>query len=55
MMKYCQNYQPKGSQCANCKKKLEDCSKLEFHKMRLYSTDGKVAVVLCSEFSSDKK
>lgn len=49
------NYQPKGGQCANCKKKHDDCSKLEFHKMRVYSTDGKVTVVLCNRFASDKK
>lgn len=49
------NYQPKGSQCANCKKKLEDCSKLDFSKMRLYSRDSNVTVVLCNKFASDKK
>lgn len=49
------NYQPKGSQCANCKHKHKDCSNLEFHKMRKYSTDGNVTVVLCNKFASDKK
>lgn len=48
-------YQPKGSQCANCKFKHNDCSKLEFHKMRMYSRDSSVTVVLCNKFASDKK
>ena len=45
------NYQPKGGMCASCKKKADDCSKLEFWKMRVYQTDGKTNIVICSKFA----
>ncbi len=44
------NYQPKGSQCAACTKKADDCSKLPFNKMRKHEAVGSVVVVICSEF-----
>lgn len=48
------NYQPKGSQCANCQRKLDDCSKLDFSKMRKYEASGSVTVVICSQFKKQK-
>ena len=47
------NYQPKGSQCANCKKKLDDCSKLDFSKMRAWGEipHEKTVIVICSKFT----
>lgn len=56
------NYQPKGSQCAACTKKADDCSKLPFNKMRKHeagffnlSKNGEATViVICSEFKKQK-
>lgn len=48
------NYQPKGSQCAACTKKHDDCSKLDFSKMRKYEVAGSVTVVICSQFKKQK-
>lgn len=48
------NYQPKGSQCAACTKKADDCSKLPFNKMRKHEVVGSVVVVICSEFKKVK-
>lgn len=48
------NYQPKGSQCAACIKKADDCSKLPFNKMRKHEASGSVVVVICSEFKKQK-
>lgn len=43
-------YQPKGSMCANCTKKNEDCSKLDFSKMRPIEMYHDVYIVRCTEF-----
>lgn len=43
-------YQPKGSMCANCTKKSQDCSKLDFSKMRPIELYHDVYIVRCSEF-----
>jgi hypothetical protein len=48
-------YQPKGSMCANCKKKSDDCSKLPFDKMRKFAQDGDVVIVICTEFIKGEK
>ena len=47
------NYQPKGSQCAACTKKHDDCSKLDFSKMRKHEVAGSIVVVICSEFKKE--
>lgn len=48
------NYQPKGSQCAACTKKHDDCSKLDFSKMRKHEVAGSITVVICSQFKKQK-
>jgi len=43
-------YVPKGGMCTACKKKYEDCSKLEFEKMTIVNTFHDTAFVKCTEF-----
>ena len=43
-------YIPKGSMCAVCKNRFNDCSKLPFDAMEVIETDGTYAVVKCTEF-----
>jgi len=45
-------YIPKGSMCASCKNKFNDCSKLPFDKMKVIETDGNYSVVKCVEFKN---
>ena len=48
-------YQPKGSMCAACAKKLDDCSKLNFPLMREHSKTEQAVIVICSEFEKEQK
>lgn len=46
---------PKGSMCAACQHKFEDCSHLEFHKMKVITTTTAsngvgLSLVKCTEF-----
>lgn len=48
-------YQPKGSMCAACAKKLEDCSKLDFKAMPVMVKLGSVRIVKCIKFKRGLK
>lgn len=48
-------HQPKGSMCMVCTKKLEDCSKMQFDKMRPMDKTPDAIIVICSEFVKDEK
>ena len=47
-------HQPKGSMCANCTKQKQDCSKLDFSKMRPIELYQDVRIVRCSAFEREK-
>lgn len=47
------NYQPKGGMCAVCTKKKNDCSKLEFDKMRVIERSKDAVIVKCTEFTRE--
>jgi hypothetical protein len=47
-------HQPKGSMCMVCAKKLEDCSKLPFDKMRPMEKASDAVIVICSEFKKNE-
>lgn len=44
------DYIPKGSQCRACKKCFDDCSSLDFSKMKKLEKSGSTTIVICSEF-----
>ena len=46
-------YVPKGGMCTACKKKHENCSKLEFEKMPIVNTFHDTAFVKCTEFERE--
>lgn len=49
------SHRPKGSMCASCKHRLENCSKLPFKKMQAIGKDNDgVVVIKCSEFNKEK-
>jgi len=49
-------YQPKGSMCASCQHRREDCSRLPFERMRVVESinHGAVQIVRCSEYIKDR-
>lgn len=47
-------YQPKGSMCANCKNRFEDCSGLDFKSMPVIAEYKGSAVVICRDFEKVK-
>ncbi|MGL5280708.1 MAG: hypothetical protein ACRC8W_03005 [Plesiomonas shigelloides] len=44
------NYQPKGGMCAKCIHKHEDCSKLDFSKMKQIQRSSNSVIVKCVNF-----
>lgn len=44
------NYYPKGGRCAGCTDRLNDCSSLPFHTMKVHRRDGVDAVVICNRY-----
>lgn len=44
------NYQPKGGMCAKCIHKHDDCSKLDFSKMKQIQRDSDSVIVKCVNF-----
>lgn len=49
------HYIPKGSMCAVCKHKSDNCGRLEFKKMPLLGNFALGKVVKCTEFERCKK
>lgn len=43
-------YQPKGGMCAKCTHKHEDCSKLDFSKMKQIQRTLNAVIVKCDNF-----
>ncbi|MGL4600259.1 MAG: hypothetical protein ACRCVE_01880 [Plesiomonas sp.] len=43
------NYQPKGGMCAKCIHKHEDCSKLDFSKMKQIQRTLNTVIVKCDK------
>lgn len=46
------DYQPKGSLCANCVDRAEDCSDIDFSTMPIHDIDENTAVVICQLFTN---
>lgn len=44
-------YQPKGGMCAKCIHKHEDCSKLDFSKMKQIQRTLNAVIVKCDKFN----
>ncbi|MGL5487848.1 MAG: hypothetical protein ACRDC6_16405 [Shewanella sp.] len=43
-------YQPKGGMCAKCIRKHEDCSKLDFSKMKQIQRTLNTVIVKCDKY-----
>jgi hypothetical protein len=53
LVRKCITYQPKGGMCAACIRKLDDCSRFEFDKMRAHEANDSVIIVICSAFKKE--
>lgn len=46
-------YQPKGGMCAKCANKHEDCSKLDFSKMKQIQRTLNTVIVKCDKYQRE--